>query len=723
MMIMRKWVLVLAVLSVPLTALADVTDIAVDGLTLIEEKRTSRFSRMNYYLYTITVTNNGPALENVTARVTSTERFTRITERSLTFGDIAEGETVVSSDTFALGLRRGQVLDEGVLVFTFSGTEVVATDITPPTLTVDVSPAANINGWHNTDVTVSFTCTDEDSGIATCADPIALSTEGEGQQVTGEGLDNAGNSASVSVTINIDKTAPTISFALAPESNTSPLTDNTTLLQDVSLLGTTEPDRQVELFYGNELLGSLGSTVSTLDGSGNFSGVLLAAGDNLLAMRVTDQAGNTAMVEQTIRRTQCHADLFTHAFLVDDAMVPAMGAEAILYDPSSSVFVGRYDQLGIGSDGNIEVLAVALNADIAMDWVMPMVTENAVQIFINDGGSVLAMPLSVDSGASGPVSLAVENFVGDSLPDIAVGHKDGSVTFLEGVGDGNFILHAGSTVSGLGVIQKLVAADFDNDGDADLLVSHGDGVSLLLNDNNVTDTGAVVNGDFSNGLNGWRVSVVGHGPSSLPGIVFGQSGSVKLIENESFRTTLQQRFTLPSVPTQLVFDLTALGLDLPTGGVPDAFEVSLLNISNGSVVPTVDSLATSFFNINPGGVVNMASGVSFDGTRVTLDVSSVASGSDVTLYFDLIGNPPGSDSFVSIDNVDAGTIIAPVGGFSVLSLPGPFIATRGVDYCALSGGATLKLIIDDPGQNQIFIYDGDGLGGFVRTESLLQGGL
>ena len=44
-------------------------------------------------------------------------------------------------------------------------------DKTPPTLTSASDPAPNINGWNNTDVTVSFECLDATSGIAICPDP------------------------------------------------------------------------------------------------------------------------------------------------------------------------------------------------------------------------------------------------------------------------------------------------------------------------------------------------------------------------------------------------------------------------------------------------------------------------------------------------------------------------------------------------------------------------
>jgi hypothetical protein len=68
-------------------------------------------------------------------------------------------------------------------------------DATPPTITGSASPAANANGWNNKAVTVSFTCNDATSGIATCTAPQTLG-EGANQAVSGTATDKAGNTAS-----------------------------------------------------------------------------------------------------------------------------------------------------------------------------------------------------------------------------------------------------------------------------------------------------------------------------------------------------------------------------------------------------------------------------------------------------------------------------------------------------------------------------------------------
>ncbi|HLO04797.1 MAG TPA: GON domain-containing protein [Symbiobacteriaceae bacterium] len=83
-------------------------------------------------------------------------------------------------------------------------------DLTAPTIAGSTDQMANAAGWYNAAVTVSFTCADALSGVATCADATTLS-EGANQSVTGSTADRAANTASATVSgINVDMTAPTI---------------------------------------------------------------------------------------------------------------------------------------------------------------------------------------------------------------------------------------------------------------------------------------------------------------------------------------------------------------------------------------------------------------------------------------------------------------------------------------------------------------------------------
>ena len=56
---------------------------------------------------------------------------------------------------------------------------------TPPAITAIVTPPPNAADWNNTDVTVTFECTDSGSGIATCSDSQDVLSEGADQIVEG----------------------------------------------------------------------------------------------------------------------------------------------------------------------------------------------------------------------------------------------------------------------------------------------------------------------------------------------------------------------------------------------------------------------------------------------------------------------------------------------------------------------------------------------------------
>ena len=93
-------------------------------------------------------------------------------------------------------------------------------DLTAPTLSTSRSPAANSYGWNRTNVTASYTARDTLSGLATPASgSYVFTTEGANQSTTFTATDNAGNNTTKTVTVNIDKTKPTITGSPSPTAN------------------------------------------------------------------------------------------------------------------------------------------------------------------------------------------------------------------------------------------------------------------------------------------------------------------------------------------------------------------------------------------------------------------------------------------------------------------------------------------------------------------------
>ncbi|MBX6365467.1 MAG: PxKF domain-containing protein [Gemmatimonadetes bacterium] len=151
-------------------------------------------------------------------------------------------------------------------------TVTIKRDAAAPTINGSASPAANGHGWNNSDVTVSFTCDDATSGVASCASPQTLSAEGAGQSVSGTARDSAGNTADATVSgINIDKTAPTVSLVGGPADGAS-------------------------YYFGSVPATptcSASDALSGLDGNCTVSGYGTSVGGHTVTASAVDNAGNT----------------------------------------------------------------------------------------------------------------------------------------------------------------------------------------------------------------------------------------------------------------------------------------------------------------------------------------------------------------------------------------------------------------------------------------------
>lgn len=150
-----------------------------------------------------TLGENGWYTSNVTVSWTVTDPESTVNSTS------GCGTSTVTADTAGTAFTCSATSTGG----TAEKSVTIQRDATRPTIIGSASPAANANGWRNSPVTVSFTCNDAGSGIATCPDPQTLGNEGANQTANGTATDKAGNTASASVTgISIDRTPPTVSI-------------------------------------------------------------------------------------------------------------------------------------------------------------------------------------------------------------------------------------------------------------------------------------------------------------------------------------------------------------------------------------------------------------------------------------------------------------------------------------------------------------------------------
>jgi hypothetical protein len=142
-------------------------------------------------------------------------------------------------------------------------------DATGPAITQVGLTAANADGWNNTNVTVTWSCDDALSGASSRTDLKTISAEGENQSATGTCTDLAGNSASATQAgINIDKTAPSLSPTVSP---------NTVLLN---------ASASAEGNATDALSGVASSSCDVVNTS--------SVGSHFVSCTATDYAGNTA---------------------------------------------------------------------------------------------------------------------------------------------------------------------------------------------------------------------------------------------------------------------------------------------------------------------------------------------------------------------------------------------------------------------------------------------
>ncbi len=113
---------------------------------------------------------------------------------------------------------------------TATATVVIKLDSTPPTIIPNLSPAPNSSGWETSPVTVSFTCSDSLSGVATCPSSTVISTNGANQTVSGTATDVAGNTATATANVNLEQSGPTITASVSPTANSAGWNDSNVIV-------------------------------------------------------------------------------------------------------------------------------------------------------------------------------------------------------------------------------------------------------------------------------------------------------------------------------------------------------------------------------------------------------------------------------------------------------------------------------------------------------------
>ena len=101
---------------------------------------------------------------------------------------------------------------------------------------------------------------------------------------------------------------------------------------------------------------------------------------------------------------------------------------------------------------------------------------------------------------------------------------------------------------------------------------------------------------------------------------------------------------------------------------------------------------------------------------MTLDIASLTPGTQATLVFDLIGNPPGRSSVAAVDNVRIAPDRLPSDSFTPALLGSGFDASAGIAAGDVDGDGHGDLVVADAAADRVVVFHGDGAGGFARDE-------
>ena len=156
--------------------------------------------------FTVFVSEDGGLFTPFVTNTASTSAaFTGVTGHTYSFYSIARDLTGNVEDAKSVG----------------DATTRIVSDSTPPLILPQVSGTQGLDGWHISNVTVTWDLSDPESGIASSAgcDTMTLTEETPGFTITCMATNGAGLSNTASVTVKIDKTPPTLACAPTPAPN------------------------------------------------------------------------------------------------------------------------------------------------------------------------------------------------------------------------------------------------------------------------------------------------------------------------------------------------------------------------------------------------------------------------------------------------------------------------------------------------------------------------
>jgi RHS repeat-associated protein len=209
---------------------------------------------------------------------------------SVSFGGVTATPNSWTSTSISVNVPASLPLGPASVTVTVpgSGTSNAATFtvVAPLAISATAAPAANAAGWNNTNVTVSYQCT---GGVApvNCPPSQTVTAEGANQTISATATDAIGESATASVTLKIDKTAPTLAI-------TSPANNANVTNSSLPVSGTVS-----DALSGVAAVTCNGAAATVQSGTFNCT-VPLTNGSNTISAVATDVAGNSSTQSVTV---------------------------------------------------------------------------------------------------------------------------------------------------------------------------------------------------------------------------------------------------------------------------------------------------------------------------------------------------------------------------------------------------------------------------------------
>ncbi len=419
------------------------------------------------------------------------------------------------------------------------------------------------SGWTNTGVTVSFVCAGD--GAIACPAPVTLLRDGE-YDVPGQAVNDLGGTASTTVHVGIDKSAPYVSVS-------SPALHQLVNAGELAIRGTT-----IDLVSGLTSL-TCNDAPATITDSAFLCNVTVPAGTSTVTLRAVDAASN-------VRAT-------TVSVITEDAVSSSPPTSLRLSPRNPTMLAGEtkrfslldnFDRIPSQAEWTIDNATVAV-LSTAPDVRLTAVSAGTVTLTARWQGLSATTRVTV-SGATAP-AIGTTLWSAPAARGPVTQIVQGAVTL-----DNERRMYA---LEHNGLIPQDLIRAFDVDGREVWAMSVGGHVSQLSGDpfggvvalHGGTITGFTANGNgFSVGLDagpGFAIDADGVTYYVSRGVLMVGSGVMPLPEPETPGGSIDT-----GIPTVLEDGRIALPIHLTnTGLTPDRLQLFVLTPNGGSSVRTL----------------------------------------------------------------------------------------------------------------------------------------